>query len=63
MSQNTVNRNFFRNSSYLTGLKRKLHDANREAMELIDCPFINDSDLESIRNVFMQINFCLELLK
>lgn len=63
MSQKIVNKNYIRNKSYLTSLKRKLHDANREAMELIDCPFIEDSDLDSVRNVFMQINFCLELLK
>lgn len=63
MSQATVKRNLVRNQSYLTSLLRKLHEAHREAQELVDCPFISKKDIDDVRNVYMQLSFCIELLK
>lgn len=51
------------NISVFTSLRRILHQAEREAGELVCVPFLTDEEKAIAQNMYSQILFCLEISK
>lgn len=49
------------NKSVFTSLRKILRQAERECIDLVDTPFLTDSEKESSQICYQQIIFCLSL--
>lgn len=58
----SLDKKLLRRADPFTGLRRCLHDIDREIDALLVCPFLSDEDKAIVQEIFSNIVFCRSLL-